>query len=78
MKIVKCALAAFSLISLSGLTSCAAGSATAGYALQANSADSLSAAAEARIVERTKREILSSLAGGAPATCAPYSSSADR
>lgn len=51
------------LISLSilSLTGCAAGAATAGYALKAQSADSLTANAEQRIVERTKREIMAEL-----------------
>lgn len=39
------------------LTSCAAGSATAGYALKAQTADGLSAAAEERLIEKTKSEI---------------------
>lgn len=77
MHTLKCTLTAIALISLAGLTSCAAGSATAGYALQANCADNLSAAAEARIVERAKREVLSSLSGGAPASCHSYSAPAD-
>lgn len=47
------------------LSGCAAGSAaaaTAGYSLKAQSADSLSAEAEERIVERVKREIKAELA----------------
>jgi hypothetical protein len=49
------------MLSLAILTGCAAGAATAGYALKAQSADSLTAEAEQKIVERTKREILSEL-----------------
>lgn len=45
------------LFSISLLTSCAAGSATAGYALKANTSDNLSADAEQRIVDRAKREM---------------------
>lgn len=47
-----------SLLFLSG---CAAGAATAGYALKAQSADSLSAEGEQRIIDRTKREILAEI-----------------
>ena len=46
------------LLFLSCLTSCAAGSATAGYALKAREADYLSAQGEQRITERVKREIM--------------------
>jgi hypothetical protein len=48
----------YTLLSLFLLTSCAAGSATAGYALKAQYADNLSACAEQRIVDRTKAEIM--------------------
>jgi hypothetical protein len=40
------------------LTGCAAGSATAGYALKAKEADFLSAEGEQRITSRVKREIM--------------------
>ena len=50
-------------LSLALLSSCAAGAATAGYALKAQSADSLTASAEQRLVERTKREIMAELSG---------------
>lgn len=39
------------------LTGCAAGAATAGYSLKAQSADSLTAAAEQKIIDRAKNEI---------------------
>lgn len=41
------------------LTGCAAGAATAGYAIKAQSADGLTTEAEQRIVDRVKREICS-------------------
>lgn len=44
------------------LTSCAAGSATAGYALKAQTADNLSACAEQRIVDRVKNELRAEMA----------------
>jgi hypothetical protein len=47
------------------LTGCAAGAATAGYALRADSANSLTAEGEDRIVRRAKREILAELHSGA-------------
>lgn len=43
------------------LTSCAAGAATAGYALKAQSADSLTAEAEQRIIKRAKYEVLTEI-----------------
>ncbi len=43
------------------LTGCAAGAATAGYALKAQSADSLTADAEQRIIDRAKREIIADM-----------------
>ena len=46
-----------SALSLAILTGCAAGAATAGYAIKAQSSDSLTSAAEQRIVDRTKQEI---------------------
>ena len=49
------------VLSVTILSSCAAGAATAGYALKAQSADSLTADAERKIVERTKREIMAEL-----------------
>lgn len=48
------------LLALASLTSCAAGAATAataGYSLKSQSADSLTADAEQRIVERTKERL---------------------
>lgn len=50
-----------SILTLAILTGCAAGAATAGYALKSQSADSLTASAEQRIVDRTKAEIMSEL-----------------
>ncbi len=44
------------------ITGCAAGSATAGYALKSQSADSLTASAEERLVNRVKREIMQEIA----------------
>ena len=43
------------------LTSCAAGAATAGYSIKAQSADGLSAEAEQRIINRAKMEILAEI-----------------
>lgn len=43
------------------LQSCAAGAATAAYALQARTADSLSADAEYSIIQKAKYEILNDL-----------------
>lgn len=54
----KLALLALSALSLSSLTSCAAGAATAGYAIKSQSADSLTASAEQRIINRAKAEIM--------------------
>lgn len=53
-KLVNSVLLSSMVLFLSG---CAAGAATAGYALRAQSADSLSSEAEQRIVDRTKKEI---------------------
>lgn len=50
-----------SIMSLAVLTGCAAGAATAGYALKAQTADSLTAPAEQRIVDRTKMEIMTEM-----------------
>lgn len=58
-----------SALSFAILTGCAAGAATAGYALKAHSADSLSSQAEQRIVERTKREIMAEIYGVPPCMC---------
>lgn len=52
-------LAMLSLI----LSGCAAGAATAGYALKAQSSDGLTADAEQRIVDRAKREIKAEMSG---------------
>lgn len=49
------------ILSIALMTGCAAGSATAGYALKAQSADSLTADAEQRIVERAKREMMADM-----------------
>jgi len=45
------------VLSLTTLASCAAGAATAGYALKAQSADSLTADAEQRLADRIVREL---------------------
>lgn len=50
-------------LSLGSLTSCAAGAATAGYALKAQTSDCLTAEGEQRIVDRAKREILNDIYG---------------
>jgi len=55
VKILRCSAVIFGM---STLTSCAAGSATAGYALKAREADCLSAKGEQRITERVKRELM--------------------
>lgn len=64
-----------SMLTIAILTGCAAGAATAGYALKAQSADSLTASAEQRIVDRAKSEIMSDLYKqqhvSAPCTQAP-------
>lgn len=60
-KVVKLAKSFTLLIALVSLTGCAAGAATSGYSLKAQTADSLSAEAEQRLVERTKREIMAEL-----------------
>ena len=44
-------------LSLTTLTGCAAGAATAGYSLKSQSADSLTADAEQRLVNRIIREM---------------------
>jgi len=41
-----------------GLVGCAAGAATSAYSLKAQSADSLTSAAEQKIVDRIKREMI--------------------
>lgn len=51
----------FAIFALSILAGCAAGSATAAYSLKSQSADSLTAEAERRIIERTKREVMNEL-----------------
>jgi hypothetical protein len=43
-------------------TGCAAGSATAGYSMKAQTADSLSTEAEQRIVDRAKSEVKAEMA----------------
>lgn len=57
-RLINISLPVFGLIFLSG---CAAGAATAGYSLKAQSADSLSTSAEQRIVDRVKREMMAEL-----------------
>lgn len=62
MKIFNRLISSFLLIlPLAITTGCAAGAATAGYAIKSQSADSLTAVAENRIVERTKREVLAEI-----------------
>ncbi len=51
------------LLSALIFSGCAAGAATAGYALKAQSADSLSADGEQRIIDRAKREVLAEISG---------------
>jgi hypothetical protein len=51
------------ILSLAILSGCAAGAATAGYAIKAQSADSLTASAEQKIIDRAKREIMADMAG---------------
>ena len=63
-KVVKLAKPFTLLIALAVLSGCAAGAATAatsGYSLKAQTADSLSAEGEQRLVERTKKEIMAEL-----------------
>lgn len=45
-------------LAISLLTGCAAGAATAGYSIKAQSADGLTSEAEQRIINRAKAEIL--------------------
>jgi hypothetical protein len=61
IKIRKLIALSIPTLSLALLSSCAAGAATAGYALKAQSADSLTTDAEQKIVERAKREIMNEL-----------------
>lgn len=56
-------LPVLSLIVLSSCAVGAAGAATAGYSLKSQSADSLTAEAEQKIVDRTKREIMAEMSG---------------
>ena len=51
------------------LTGCAAGSATAGYALKAREADYLNAQGEERVVTSVKREIMTEFYNGQ--VCSP-------
>ena len=51
------------MLSLTILTGCAAGAATAGYSLKSQSADSLTASAEQRIIDRAKREVREEMSG---------------
>lgn len=67
----KLMMISLSLLSLSTLTSCAAGSLTAGYAARSNVAESLTADGEQKIVDRTKREIASEMRATPP--CVPSS-----
>lgn len=57
----KITLFALATLTLSFLTSCAAGAATAGYALKSQSADSLTASAEQRIINRAKAEMMADM-----------------
>ncbi len=67
MRILKqCFQWASMLLILPLLTGCAAGSATAGYALKAKEADYLSAQGEQRITNRVKREVLLEMSQGRP------------
>lgn len=59
----------FSLVLV--LTGCAAGAATAGYAIKAQSADGLTSEAEQKIVDRTKREIFAEISAGSPSVSCP-------
>ncbi len=65
-KFKKLVVFSFSMLTLAILTGCAAGAATAGYALKAQSSDSLTADAEKRIVDRTKAEIMTELSRQQP------------
>lgn len=59
MKIITNLIKLFlSILALPILFSCAAGAATAGYSIKAQSADSLTASAEQRLVDRVKSEIM--------------------
>lgn len=62
----KLAMLSFMAIALTTLAGCAAGAATAGYSLRAHEADSLSAQAEQRIIDRAKREIMVEYMGHTP------------
>lgn len=57
-KLNKIIASTLTVLTLSTLVSCAAGSATAAYSVKAHTADGLSAEAESRVVERTKRELM--------------------
>jgi hypothetical protein len=64
MKALNKVLVTMSMFSIAILTGCAAGAATAvtaGYSLKAQSADSLTADGEQRIIDRAKKEILSEM-----------------
>lgn len=54
------------------LTGCAAGSATAGYSLKSMTADSLTATAEQRIIDRAKNEIYYELSAANQYNCNQY------
>lgn len=57
----KFAMSTFAVLSLTFLSGCAAGAATAataGYSIKSQSADALTAEAEQRIVDRTKAEVM--------------------
>lgn len=53
------------------LTGCAAGAATAAYAVRSNTADSLTAEGEQRIIDRTRREIMAELSSTSPCSASP-------
>lgn len=76
MKVIKeLMIISLPILSLSFLTSCAAGAATAGYALKAQSADGLTAEAEQRIINRAKAELMADIPIQqryyAPSQCSP-------
>jgi hypothetical protein len=67
MKIIKRRVQIFWVILvLPLLAGCAAGSATAGYALRAKEADYLTAEGEQRITNRVKREVMLEIGGESP------------
>lgn len=59
----------FLIVILASLSSCAAGAATAGYAIKAQSADGLTAPAEQRIIDRAKKEMMWEMTHPQPTYC---------